>query len=289
MKSIIRIFIVSFSVLTLVSCGGGGGESAHFNYAVDRSSAIRIIGGEPLNLTSDEIKNSVQSRLNAADTLLLTNLQGINTVDLDSSCSGTICTFRGGSTSIFDIEIGDEKFQSVMTRNDIPLGEGIFSDNRNGVSLDSSAYGGWMDYGIFFIIGEQAIWSENGQTVGLGYIYGTSIGDAAGSNPTSGTATWTGVMVGADTNLLNLLQGDAHATVDFGQSNIDILFDNIFNLDTGSSRSDIRWDDISLTNGRFSSSTNREIDGSFYGANHQEVGGVFEYGNSVGAFGAKRD
>ena len=49
------------------------------------------------------------------------------------------------------------------------------------------------------------------------------------------------------------------------------------------------WDDITVTGGAFAiGSGMNQIQGEFYGPNHEEVGGVFERNDVVGAFGAQR-
>ena len=53
---------------------------------------------------------------------------------------------------------------------------------------------------------------------------------------------------------------------------------------------DMNWEDIPLTSGSFQSgSGSDQISGQFYGPNHEEVGGVFERNQILGAFGAKRE
>ena len=48
----------------------------------------------------------------------------------------------------------------------------------------------------------------------------------------------------------------------------------------------MQWSGLAIgTDGRFGAS---DIRATFYGPNHEEVGGVFERNNIVGAFGAKR-
>ena len=53
----------------------------------------------------------------------------------------------------------------------------------------------------------------------------------------------------------------------------------------------LEWADIAVEGGRFSEGTQfdgRHIDGAFYGAYHEEVGGVFRAGSIAGSFGAAR-
>ena len=70
---------------------------------------------------------------------------------------------------------------------------------------------------------------------------------------------------------------------------VDVTFSNVRNLNTGEQNTLDGWVDIPLSNGFFrtGSGTNK-IEGTFYGPEHQEVGGHFEKGRIIGAFGGKR-
>lgn len=124
-------------------------------------------------------------------------------------------------------------------------------------------------------------------------IHSYSVGVPAGTNPVSGSASWTGVMVGADRSptdrrdatVGNFIRGDATLTVDFAQTNVDVVFDNIMDLETERVLLDMEWTDIPMTDGAFETGT---IQGRFYGEDHEEVGGIFERDLILGAFGAKR-
>ena len=49
------------------------------------------------------------------------------------------------------------------------------------------------------------------------------------------------------------------------------------------------WANLPLMNGGFStSSQSGSIEGTFYGSTHDEVGGIFDRNDIVGAFGAAR-
>ena len=123
-----------------------------------------------------------------------------------------------------------------------------------------------------------------------------SVGQASGTNPVSGTGTWTGVALGMDLNRMvtnpDVLQGDAEIVYDFGDQSVDVTLDSFKNLATGS-RLDRRleWADITVEDGAFSDGTHFDgthIDGAFYGGYHEEVGGVFKSGSIAGSFGAAR-
>lgn len=188
-------------------------------------------------------------------------------------------------------------------------------------SFSYTDYGGWMDHSFFFVA---STLTESGNVLHPSQHVSTatySIGEASGSNPLSGGAIWTGVMAGVNANedaatYGNLVTGDARLSIDdFTRPAIDVAFTRITDSETGARHSDIRWDDLVLENGAFADDvddvtgdtlsdpfvvdltgrqpppgalTPGQISGQFYGPNHEEVGGVFERGGIVGAFGATR-
>ena len=101
-------------------------------------------------------------------------------------------------------------------------------------------------------------------------------------------------MVGADASTAAPIQGDASITVDFVQVDADVAFTNILDLGTGVGLSPINWAGLSIEDdGSFGSSTLR---GTFYGPNHEEVGGAFQATSGtlrpreiIGSFGAARN
>ncbi len=95
-------------------------------------------------------------------------------------------------------------------------------------------------------------------------------------------------MVGADIARGEGHLGNATLTVDFANSNIDVAFSNVRDVETGTARSDFIFNDVPMRAGGFASNVGGRIEGAFYGLDHAEVGGIFEARNTVGAFGAKR-
>lgn len=85
----------------------------------------------------------------------------------------------------------------------------------------------------------------------------------------------------------NVIHGDAEVTVNFDDTDVDVAFTDLIDLDTGRSRDDLRWTNLRMSSGRFRNGD--DIVGRFYGPNHEEVGGFFERDEILGAFGAKRD
>ncbi len=99
-------------------------------------------------------------------------------------------------------------------------------------------------------------------------------------------------MIGRDpaTGLAIEIAGDAVLTIaDFPDPRIAVTFTNIKDLGTDQARDDMTWSGIPLTDGGFATGTaGNSIQGQFYGPGHEEVGGVFERNQVIGAFGAKR-
>ena len=98
-----------------------------------------------------------------------------------------------------------------------------------------------------------------------------------------GSATWTGDMVGMDSNN-RVVRGNASIHLeDFGNPSVDVSL-------RPRGYSDMHWYDIPVTSGGFSAryASNSYIKGEFYGPNAEEVGGVFERNRLLGAFGASR-
>ncbi|MCY4540783.1 MAG: transferrin-binding protein-like solute binding protein [Rhodobacteraceae bacterium] len=146
--------------------------------------------------------------------------------------------------------------------------------------------GGWIEHS-YFQAGDVDLGAA---TIQLSL----SIGEASGSNPVSGSATWTGAMVGTDIGAAAsrpaLVRGDADVTVaDFNNPRIDVTFTNVRNVNGGGMKDDMNWNGLELTLGRFKEGSDGDsIQGTFYGPNHQEVGGIFERNEMIGAFGASR-
>ncbi len=151
------------------------------------------------------------------------------------------------------------------------------------------------------------------ENASLGRIYDLD-GDTQGVQNPDISLTGDGVMVGmeSDNDTLNshLVQGDVNINYDHNATNIDITITNIQRL-VGSGpawyagTTDLNWNNVGVSNSRFSDSTNsngdRELLGSFYGtpdtnedANVDngvyEVGGTFYHEGTqysiFGAFGA---
>ena len=268
-----QIFCRNFTIagclmLFLTGCGGGGGGGG------STSQIITLPSG------------------NSADSLLVSDYLHVqpSSVRSETTCSGGSCTVTTGlvqtSISLSDLGGGTIGGTGDKTFNGVEL------DRDTNSEIDT--YGGWLNHNFF----SAAKFDSTIEGVDYEFSYSLSVGDATGTNPTpvgteSTTGTWTGAMVGTDvsTNATygNMIEGKADITLTFNNQNVDVSFTEIMDVDDNSARSDMNWLNISVTNGRFQTGSNlNSIDGKFYGPNHEEVGGIFERDEILGAFGASR-
>ena len=173
-----------------------------------------------------------------------------------------------------------------MMRQGVKVAQGAGQSVLDEATVQEVVYGGWLDHTAFEVAGELYEESDGQSVAG---IYGLAVGDASGSVPTGGSATWRGVMVAAETQRVEVHQGDATLTLDFAASNLDAAFTNVHEVETGASRASISFSDVPLTEDGFAFHADRRIEGQFFGPDHAEAGGIFESGNTVGAFGATRE
>ncbi|MCY4327215.1 MAG: hypothetical protein OXC53_06475 [Rhodobacteraceae bacterium] len=113
---------------------------------------------------------------------------------------------------------------------------------------------------------------------------------ATGRRPAA-TATWEGLMLGADRDRRNLLYGDTTLTYNFTDREIDIRFTDIIDLDRETTYQvpEETFAGIAVTDdGRWATPTGpRYIEGRFAGPAHQEAVGLFWTPDMMGSFGAK--
>ena len=265
------------------------------------------VNARPASMTETQIISILRTRAAVADTFEFSGFS--ETPNSDIACANTSrsCSSYVSGTDyltfsladIDDLSLVDDTlltgFNSESRAVIVTNGERITmvqsrsaGRHRNGAGLSFQTYGGWLDNSVF---GVELLDVTEGATT-TNRFASFSFGTASNSNP--GHGSWNGVMVGADTGTDDIVQGNATVTVSLGAANSgDIRFSNIRNLDTGASVGDVaagfRW-----TNGTFSGFTNTPgtpgltmLEGSFYGDNNEEVGGIFRTENNIlGAFGA---
>ena len=293
----LRLGIILFSLATVSSaCGGGGGGGV-------RSGTIPQLIPNPITYTN--MVAEVSAIRGASDTLLMTDVfltdhsfpQGGR---IQTSCGSGVCQAFYAGHKLVDISLlnfqlsdpaDDHRFYTSIGGVNIVDIRG--RDEEAGIVTDFKTLGGWLDYSAFAVDVNSVVSDVGGDLRDTGFAVAYSLGDATGTTPAFGNATWTGTMVGGDTSLTanrgNRIIGDATLRFDLPQNTIDVSFTNIRDIDAGRPHGHITWQNIPVTSGSFSTGfIGNSIDGWFYGRNHEEVGGVFERNQIAGAFGAKR-
>ena len=315
--------LAGFLLLASVGCGGGGngvdasGDGtmpetpvADGDWPVDRGTARSLIQGQDVQLSAEEIVTILQARISTADSMSASDFLvfGAGTPRFTTSCGGSAaCTVDLSSLSTvvpglaqeewtvedLDYEGPETEFQAVARRGGVVLAQGRGETDLFGlIPIDRYGYGGWLQHSVF--VAESAEVIRNPLLTGVSAAYGYSAGNATGSNPVSGSASWNGVMVGMDTSDTqargNPVQGHADIDLDLASEEVDVAFTSIVDLVTGDSHGAMVWTDLALIDGGFGTgSTGNSITGRFYGPDHEEAGGVFERNQIVGAFGAARE
>ena len=323
--------------LLLTACGGGGGftsPGAVNVRALDPELArTYFVGSTAPGLTAEQahsqldqhivsIQGSANPSLHSSDISLFTTRDDLRLPGrVNATCSATTCTYIFGGVPI-SIRVNDfslnpaASFRPVMRYRGIPLVGRSEAMIRTGASypgwVDYSrfpftvggggafGYGGWLDHSGFFVEGLPIALDD---AHGVALYYGLSFGTASNSPPTSGSASWNGVMVATDVEGAgreNIIQGDAALSIDFGATTVDLSFSNVWDLTAGTTRRGTTWSDMPVTAaGRFSGTNAQgETAGRFYGPvpgapdytgpGHEEAGGTFTYDDLVGAYGLKR-
>ena len=251
--------------------GGGGGELSdheiHSRIAAIGKKATRIVSTDlvvtasPVPLPSERFPVVCQN--DACTATLPTGPLHYNTIE---------------ATTFTD----EQESGTPETRNGVNIRETTGADATFRV-IEFRGLGGWMKYSIF---------SSDRSTFkgGIRWIGGASAGLHSGTNPLSGPLTWTGAMTGLDRLAdEDPLIGDAMITFDLDDQTLDLALTNIVTFDTGRKHDDLNWNGLSVTGGHFTEgAAGDSITGYFYGPNHEEVSGVFERRDIVGAFGANR-
>ena len=178
-----------------------------------------------------------------------------------------------------------ERLPRLATRGGIDVYNASDTDTSDpgGFTAEAHAYGGWLDYGAFFIpmttLRDTEAADDAHVTVAL------SIGDT-GTLPVCGSATWAGAMVGVDYGrAYRAVTADAELSIpDLSAPRVDVAFTH--RSDRGP---DMRWASIPVTGNGFRHGDGPDsIEGTFYGPNAEETGGIFERDQIICAFGAKR-
>ena len=287
---LILAVVCAWSLLS--GCGGGGG-----------GSSTRPSVNPPANTqTQAAIREEIADIGFAANRLVMTDLVVPATsrlfpnVRADTFCGATSC-----STDVGGLSLGYTiaRLSTITTNETIRVGTptyGVSMGEVSGrdaiglgtISADYTVFGGWLDETFFGTAFARWSGSYEGESAnGLETVIAFSEGTESGTNPVTGSARWEGLMVGVDTTApTRAVNGRAALMFDFSDQTLDVSLSNITGPRT---YADISWNGLAVQNGRFSGGVDsNSLSGSFYGQDHEEVGGVFERNQLIGAFGASR-
>ena len=285
-----RFTVALAAMLALAACGGGGGGGSA-SPPVDTTQVLT--GSQSPQETVSDQSARLAGIIARTDSLVASTWYGetshssLPTFRARSSCSGTGCSFYESQTGLTasvdldDLDFDTSRSKAVLSKHGITTIDSRSDTGRSYYSI--------MNYSAFSV--ENSSFVSDGTTVWSRLSYAG--GDLTRSRP-SGSATWTGLMVGTPaTGPLrnNFLQGDAELTYGFSGS-LDASFTNIKDItrNRDHSVSSVRFVNVPVSSsGTFSAgATGNRIEGGFYGSGHAETAGVFEQSGIVGAFGAKK-
>ena len=305
---LVRLALLCLAASPLAGCGGGG-----------------MFGSAP---TAEQVKHETLARVQSATTALTSN-QHVYRYDGRSSrtftaCDGTVCgvspTSEGLQAALARaladarLDFGSSHFAARLedslelkreTRavNGVTLveGYGLRSGDR---AFSAKFFGAWLDDGAFFVNeATLTVSDEGGRPDGLGTVFDASavgVANDAAPAPVRGmSATWVGMMIGADVSDTvtrgQFLGGDATLVIDdLADPDVDVVFSDFRDLETGARLADrtiAPWRDVPLAGGSFGSKpagSDDYIQGRFVGEDHAGVVGIFERSNVVGSFGGNR-
>lgn len=313
--------LAAISAAVLLGCGGGTRSPSTRAVATPPPAPP-----PPLLPPVVDPKEMLESFLESGDIDSLLISDGVGELDLEGlnfgdmrflvTCSGGSCEVTKAVVTSPLLPTEETEVGETLSASDFDLG-GLFGDEisladlevRNlhdmhfthietsedptgfaGETPDSGGdfWGGWLEYQVFGAVLATGTDPDSGLGLKLGIAI--SLGDAAGSVPGTGTATWNGAMAGVDTEEWEAVEGHASIRLsNFPNPEVDARFTQIAEVDGGSPREDMSWLGIPVTQEGFKTGTSGDsIQGTFYGPDHEEVGGVFEKSRIVGAFGARR-
>ena len=287
-----RLFCALIIVLLLAGCSGGGNGDG-----INPGSSQSLTGLEPPSFTDSEIVPAVAQIYGLADTLLVSDVpityQGQRIV-VPTTCFRSTCEaydLSTGASARFDLSVGSTggDYTAVGEKHGVSLAHGETTLEVADVSMSASGYGGWMRYSFFDAEYGRV---NSGELRGAELAVAVSLGNDTGSPPT-GSATWTGIMVGATNGSPQPIQGDARVVYSLSNNTIDASFSSIYNLATRRPHtvSYMNWNGVPVRSDGFfhdSISSVNEITGRFYGPGHAEVGGIFQHPTAIGSFGASK-
>ena len=209
-----------------------------------------------------------------------------NQIPLES-CDRHQCTARGGFFASLTTPATALADHGFVTEAEIGGVEIVRTDRND----DWRLLGGWMDHSAFFV---NKLISKVDSSTFLVFPQSSArlyLDDNA-ALPVAGSASYEGAMAGTNIMTADRYTGRSSMTANFGEApTIDIHFTDIMNLSTGDSHTDISYVGVSISDrkGIYGRPSDRSyVNGEFAGPDNEEVAGVFEHEDLIGAFGAKR-
>ena len=165
-----RIVLV-LAALALAACGGGGGGSDDGSSSMmmpaptpstsssDISAAEleeyrTLVGGEPLNLTSDQIRDTLRSHQEGANRFFTTDIHSLTLagkVRHAVTCTGATCSTGGMAFSPADLDFSDATYASILTRHGVSMTAGVSTTPFEGGKEYAEGYGGWLQHSAFLV------------------------------------------------------------------------------------------------------------------------------------------
>ena len=214
------------------------------------------------------------------------------TISLDNI--GTDIGTRFGLTRV------SSEWTPVMVHTRIPENPSkkpiILAQHRS-AGLDGSdafeylSYGGWLTESAFSVDMLKINDGSNESSLLVGLTYGTASGSRPMKGGGSNNQAWRGAVVGVEKSSGDTISGDLDilffdlaGTTDLDEINLR----NLVNLNTGADVDAIEWRNVPVNDDGTFKPASGDIEGTFYGTTHQEIGGTFNRNGIIGAFGGVR-
>ena len=307
MKPLASQAIAATALLLISACGGGGGGPSATdvpNVVDDPQSTRALLGGTPLNASGAQIEAALDREVRQA-TALFAEYHDLDAFfgRIRSNCRGTVCNTSAGRISTAELreettEIAgipvqvDTEYSPVMSYRGTSIAQArsqVTAPSRPDLTLEEIGLGAWLDYSGFAVSAGAVFDGPRDEGYLAALVSQVSVGEASGRRPqgVSGTATWEGSMVAADTEYRHAIIGASTVQVDLARMDADVRMTNVWDIDARTRLSSFGWTDLPIqANGTFGNG--QTVMGSFYGPNHEEAGGIFTTSTLIGAFGATR-
>lgn len=304
-----RALIAAGLVMILSGCGGGGyvpimGEPLNEETSLMELSAVEakldsLLVSDLVFVPGDDTEERIRGHTSCGRTSCLTSILGSPYLraSLGTREEAEAQGFFAGEDEVHALERYRGVAHGAFSRTD------RFRTAHVTVDTNVLSYKGWMQYSTFaaglstITNGVIRYGSYERVLTGQRYGYASSSGMATDTNPVDGSAIWRGTVVGGritDAAEVGIgVRGHATLTYDFDNQDIDVFLSNIQNsqpdVDGRQTYPNMTWQNLPVRNGRFGENfDDPSLEGRFYGPNHEEVGGIFERNQIIGAFGAQR-